>query len=522
MFSVEKTESAVGLRRRQIKTAVKAAAFLLILFVLFLFFTYMFRHSEGTDRWNILEYYDQPEDSLDVVVVGASSVLYYWDPMRAWDRHGFTSHNYGVTSMDAACYLPAIKDALEKQNPDVLVVETRKFTRGYEKGKVKIGARKLLDAMDWDISRLEAVRHYCKASGISFKDSIPLYLDLMYYHYNHGALASYKSWKWADNRSGNDVSRGWIYKGYEPRVRHISYEDPTENLTNEAKKLNEDTQKLYEEIIAYCREKQVELLFVATPVVITQSESEGFNALAALAKKHDVPYLDVNRFYKEIGFDFARDFQDKHHTNLIGAGKFTDFLSDYLVSHYGLKDRRQNDDPVSAAWNGLYGEYAMKRGWLENDLLGIIAAKDNQKAMAAAQDAYQWLDLSRDSESALLIFSDGKSEHTLSPESKFALNAFGIEEEHMSDGQSFIVVYHDGVQVFLTDTASYKGIVGMDDTKYSISLGEKPEIVIDKVRYFENYNGGIGIAALDFESGRVFDQVVMTVDTEGALNLTHM
>ena len=99
--------------RQTVGIIVRVTVFMMILFVLFLFFTYLFRNTHAYSRQNIVEYYEEPENTLDVVFIGTSNVANYWDPLRVWNQYGFTSRNYTATGGQVHCFLPAIKDALK-------------------------------------------------------------------------------------------------------------------------------------------------------------------------------------------------------------------------------------------------------------------------------------------------------------------------------------------------------------------------------------------------------------------------
>lgn len=343
-------------RKQNAGKVFKVAVFLTIIFLLFLFFTYLMRNTDYNARQNVLDFYEE-ETELDVVFIGASNIYRYWDPMGAWEAEGIATRNYSVSSMDAATYLPAIKDILRTQNPKLIVVEARRFRKAEDFGKIAVGARNMLDSLDYDFSRLEAVHYYCEKMDISWEDAISLYIDLIQYHDNYEALATKLNWQLADNRNGNDIIEKQTFKGYAISSKHTVYEDPSENLTLEKKNPDENSFLLYKEIIEYCRENEIPLLVLSMPMVITKEESMGINVLAETAESYGVPFLNLNLRYEEIGIDFSTDFYDPHHVNVLGADKVTKYLASYLAEEYDLPDHR-NDDAY-ASWHELYEEYSV-------------------------------------------------------------------------------------------------------------------------------------------------------------------
>lgn len=68
------------------------------------------------------------------------------------------------------------------------------------------------------------------------------------------------------------------------------------------------------------------------------------NAVAGLAEKYGVRYLDINEYTSEIGFSFERDLYDSIHFNLAGSIKCSDWLGEYLSDHYVITDKRLDSD----------------------------------------------------------------------------------------------------------------------------------------------------------------------------------
>jgi len=510
--------------KKHLRTAIKAIAFLLILLNLFLFFTYLFRNTSRSGRQNILEYYAEPEDTVDVVLIGASNVMRYWDPMQAWNDYGFTSWNFAVSAMNGECYLSAIQEALKTQSPRLVVVETRTFGKSVPAGEVRIGARRLLDAMDMGISRFQAVRRYCDVCDIAWKDAIPLYIDLIYYHNNHEALVTYKNWKWADNRVGKELDRGHQFKGFETEAKHVTYQDPSKNLIKTSRKLDESSRQLLEEIILYCQEEEIELLLLASPIVIRKGEAGKFNTVAEIADAYGVPFINTNLHYEEMGLIFEEDFMDRHHTNDLGATKFTDYFAAYLKENYQLADRRGK--AAYKHWDELYGEYRVKKELRENDVRTIIAAKEEGRRraqiMLQTKDLYEWLELADHEQICILTVCDGAAEHVLNSQGKLALKGFGIETAVLESGTGFINVYQKDERNESTTMHRMNGNIGLDKIKYTIAHEEKPSIVIDGVEYLENCpEDGIYMVAMNHETGEVFDRIAVFAESDGSLSFEH-
>lgn len=58
----------------------------------------------------------------------------------------------------------------------------------------------------------------------------------------------------------------------------------------------------------------------------------------------DIRMSIFNHHFVEMGLDPEMDFKDANHVSYSGAQKFTDYMTDYLTSHYDLPDHRGEAD----------------------------------------------------------------------------------------------------------------------------------------------------------------------------------
>ena len=87
---------------------------------------------------------------------------------------------------------------------------------------------------------------------------------------------------------------------------------------------------------------------------MTESDKETYNEICRIAREEDVFFVDYNECYKEIGLDFANDFNDNSHLNYWGSCKFTSFLGENLRANFHISNK--------AGWEGY-------ESWDENTKL---------------------------------------------------------------------------------------------------------------------------------------------------------
>lgn len=67
-------------------------------------------------------FYQETENSLDGLYVGASSTYRYWMPTRAYERHGHCIYNFSTQSMPFAAYQYIIEECSKTHDFDYIVI----------------------------------------------------------------------------------------------------------------------------------------------------------------------------------------------------------------------------------------------------------------------------------------------------------------------------------------------------------------------------------------------------------------
>ena len=336
--------------RKGLGQLARAAGFLLLAGCLFLFFTYLFRN-DSTNRKSALAFHEEEKDTIDLVFIGASSVYRYWDPIEAYKQAGITSYSYSFQQMSSGVLLTAVKEVLKTQSPKAVAVDIRSFLRDRNDEGFSLGVRNYLDSLPFTPDRLRAVDYFRRGTGMSFADSSAGYLDLILYHNNYEALTSPSHWALADNRLGDVPVKFNYYKGYYLISKQRFVDDPTDILTHDRAPLDPVSEDFYRDLLSWCSEHDVPLVMVATPFSLTEEECEKINTMAAIAKEYDIPFLNTNFAFRQIGLDFDTDFYNRSHTNASGAVKFTDYMCGLFTSLFDLPDHR--GEPEAASYEAL-------------------------------------------------------------------------------------------------------------------------------------------------------------------------
>ena len=118
------------------------------------------------------------------------------------------------------------------------------------------------------------------------------------------------------------------------------------------------------ELVDYCEQENITVLFVVTPLSLTDETQLGMqNAAVELVRSRGFDVLDMDDLSEEIGIDYKTDYYNGSHMNMHGSIKVTSYLSQYLIQNYGLQDKR--GDSAYADWDiasdRYYQEYLAPR-----------------------------------------------------------------------------------------------------------------------------------------------------------------
>lgn len=290
----------------------------------------------------------EPANSLDVLVMGDSESYTSVSPMKLWKENGYTVYAAGQPGANLGDTRNVLEVALESQKPKVILLETHSLFR-LRKGKINQKQSALAEKL---YNAFPVLRYHN-----AWKQFFPQRLH-----------ASYKGF----NISGK-------VKPYKGCYDYMKKNQKPDGIDKE----NLHDLKAIQKV---CQKNNIQLILYSAPSPKNYSMTRNVT-LTKLAKKMNLPYVDLNLKTKELGIDWTTDTRDHgDHLNISGALKTTAFIQKYLAKHCNLPDHRK-DSLVASKWNKTYTEYAAaeekklnringkKSDTTENTL--IVAEKDS-------------------------------------------------------------------------------------------------------------------------------------------------
>ena len=331
-------------------------------------------------------FYMEPEDSLDVVMIGASETYTSIAPGILWKDYGFTSYLYSVAGCPISLVKSQIIEVRKRQNPKVIVVEINGAVPGDGAYQTReSGLRGYLDNIPWSENKIQTIQEVVPES-----ERNTYYFPFLKYHSNwkniRGCIAN------AYLRGKMNLNGGSKLKGYQTfslkkrgrKLVDVTGDTSTAPLTKEGEYYLRD-------LLDYLKEEQIDnVLFVRIPHRVTEKNYGDYqrsNRAGQIIKEYGFPFVNYEYERDVIGLNMKKDFYNDHHMNYYGQKKFTKYFGRYMTQHYDLGNIPHSKE-VTEKWDEAAREtdecleyvkellkkkrpHAVNEGWRESKRLGL-------------------------------------------------------------------------------------------------------------------------------------------------------
>jgi len=337
------------MRSTRVKRLLRVIIFLIIFAVMFynVHGVLGIRSTNGSVE-RINTFYEQPENSLDVVFVGASGLYRYWSTVNAWHDNGITSYLWSTPAQPATAAKYIMIDVLKTQSPKLFVIDARLF-RGSLREISEGHIRHVTDNMPYSQNRIDAID--------AMLDNSKLSESANRWEYYYFGFSLYHS-RWEEGLSPRDFTekqsktQGTLVDRHTFRVTKLeALSEPTDATAP----VEPGMKEILDDLCSFCKDNNIPVLFITTPFNVTLEHRMKLNDVERIVTESGLKYIDFNDYFDEIGLDYTTDFYNDGHTNYSGMYKFTKYFSGYLTDNYTLSDYRS--DPEYAYWDDAYIEY---------------------------------------------------------------------------------------------------------------------------------------------------------------------
>ncbi|MCD7843149.1 MAG: hypothetical protein LUG17_00795, partial [Clostridiales bacterium] len=273
-------------RKFTLKSGIKAVAFLVIFALLFQLATEVLRSKwtdDNQDRYVMQNFYDLDEDSLDVLFLGSSQIIYGVNPVELYDYAGISAYCLGGASASLLSSYYWLIEAEKTQSPTVVMLETSSLLEEIKEYQ----ERKKVDEMKLSLNRVQYVQALTDLDNIS-ESFLSYLIPMVKYHSRWSSLTAKDFGMWMNS----DVAyRGFniaeqCKKGLDYDLMIIDNDDPE----GDVRELYDYQLEYLDKIVTYCQENDIELVLFKTPKYSWKGSDAA--QVQALADRYGLTYLD--------------------------------------------------------------------------------------------------------------------------------------------------------------------------------------------------------------------------------------
>ncbi|WP_310603033.1 hypothetical protein [Anaerosporobacter sp.] len=344
------------------KQIVKAIGFLILLSTVLYIVNKIYSIPEeyAINKLRYQTMYTEEENTWDAILIGTSVVDRAWAAPLAYNQTGLTMYPLSSDSQPIALTTYIIEEAKKSQDIQLVVVDLHGI-RSNSMNMKDSSLRRVVDTMKLSANKVDAIQYafeYSKNLGgkedkLRNKSIWDYYVPFFKYHERR------------DIQLSDILKEEDVMKGVNTRGAFKSKKQVKPILTTTSGVLSELQKEILTNIIDYCEENDIELLFMSVPSYLTIMEQYEINAAFDFVKEMGCDTLNMNtkEAYEELKINYNKDFYNDIHMNSKGARKVTKYLASYIDELYEYADHREDERYVD--WEEAYKSYEVyyEEGW---------------------------------------------------------------------------------------------------------------------------------------------------------------
>ena len=326
---------------RNLTRTLKFIALVIPLLFIFVFAQECVFENRNYDTVRIERFYDQEENSLDVVFIGASEVSNDFIPGYAFEKYGFTSYMYAMDSNQGSLYLSQLKEIQKHQNPGIIFVDLYGFLRADDSPLFDETRLRLYTAsIPFSTNKFQTIMEFPCENKLSY------FFPLIMYH---GDSSIGYAWLIDTYDQLTKQEKPSSLKGAQTRTTvYTGTGDPGEAFDPATYVLTDHSKAYLVEFLNYCKDNELNnIVFTNFPRYLENEDNHSLLHLVdqtkAIVKQYGYPVWDLQEEIDTIGIVRNQDFYNEHHLNIYGQLKLTDYLGVRITGEHGLIPRVQSE-----------------------------------------------------------------------------------------------------------------------------------------------------------------------------------
>lgn len=312
------------------KKMLKSVLFIIIGFCMMNYAISVLGYSDNVHTSKVFEtFYTLPDDSLDVVWIGCSSVQEEVNPAIVYKESGIALYNLSTGNLPFMATKNLIHEVEKTQSPKLYLVDIRWLA---VETNTEWYIRRVTDNMKFSVNRLNAINYM--VNGI--KKYYP------YQSFNMGALYFpflINHNRWEEINAEDFGCDNNIFYGYFIPEGSAEFDktDIVSRFKTEEIPISEMNEMFLNDFFDYCDSSKLNIVFTNTPNCAEAEFFGKYNYIERKIKERGYEYWDFNDEIDEIGIDYSNDFTDQYHLTMEGGEKFSRYVAQKMAQKYGLE-----------------------------------------------------------------------------------------------------------------------------------------------------------------------------------------
>lgn len=479
------------------KGAIELIACILAFGMIFTGTTRVFQMKQLEEPWDMTRKVEgiknEQEDSVDVMYFGSSHMYTSINPVVVWEERGIPSYILATQKQPFWISYYYMREALKYQKPKVVVLDIYRsdFLEEYEEESVN---RAAIDLLSFSYNKSQMIE-----ASVPKEERASYYVNLIKYHGRWKELTK-EDFDWSYLKR-QDPLKGYVclYP-----TTPIKTRESLEGVTK-VSAMSDKTENYLMKIIELAKLKDFQLVLYKAPSNATKEQKAYYNAVEAIAKKHNIHFIDYNMRYDEVGLDLNQDFYDANHLNLLGANKVSKHFSAYLAKEFQLEDKR-NEESYQEAWHKA--SEINSRWQMAYELRHITDFKAYMEA--TMKEGYV----------VLLTTVSDTSLDTISEEGLKNCQSFGFLQKQPLKGH-YIALIEDGQLPYEVDRAQLNASLSQIGLPIETTYDESERYTLSQIEYKKhNYftpRGNMNMIVYDKKLDKIVSNVLVDLKTQGKI-----
>ena len=330
---------------------MRMAVFVIVMLMILTYAMYVLTPKYAYGICSIMNYYNLPEDSVDVLLCGTSLTYTDVNTNILWSEYGIAAYNLATAEQPYWSTYYYLKEALKTQTPKLILLDAKAST--YTETKVD-RMRTVLCSYGLlnPISRIS-----CIWECTEVEDFWGYLLAFPQIHTNYYAVTEESF-----TTPPTNVGRGNTWKGYIEKDAWAEHDAPNIVWSDKEAEINEHELEYLEKTLQLLSESGIETVLICYPNADYKHDHYYYNTASKLAESYGISTINYNLPEKNCILDYSTDCADWQHLNIGGSYKFSMQLGQDLKDNFDLTDHRGDKayssyEECASIWYEKYPEY---------------------------------------------------------------------------------------------------------------------------------------------------------------------